>query len=158
MKGHNENDYLTIEHINAQSLPGNKVEVELLVKDRHTDVLCVSETWLLHRTPDQLIYLPQYKVYRCDTGRGGGVCIYVKDCLSVTLLPTHPGSRPPGIEDVWVTTQHRKMPSIIVGCLSRHPKATQESFDYIQDILRLVRLRKKTFFLLGDLNDDYLCT
>ncbi len=53
--------------------------------------------------------------------------------------------------------QHRKFPSVIIGCIYRHPKAPSESFDYIQDILRSMCLRKKTFYVLSDLNDDYLC-
>ncbi len=38
----------------------------------------------------------------------------------------------------------------------RHPKAHSISFDYIQDVLRHMLLRKKTLFLFDDLNDDLL--
>ncbi len=132
--------------------------MELLVKERQIDVLCVTETWLLPNIPNQFIDLPQYSVFRSDKSRGGGVCIFVRDYLSATLLPTHSINRPPGVEDVWITIQLRKLPSVIIGCLYRHPKASCESFEYIQDILRSMCLRKKTFYLLGDLNDDYSCT
>ncbi len=43
-----------------------------------------------------------------------------------------------------------------VGCAYRHPKASQESFDYINDTLKEICLRNKYLFLLGDLNDDLL--
>ncbi len=132
--------------------------MKLLVKDRQIDVLCVSETWLLPNIPNQFIDLPQYNVFRSDKGRGGGVCIFVRDHLSATLLPTHPINKPSGVEDVWITLQLRKLPSVIIGCLYRHPKASYESFEYIQDILRSMCLHKKTFYLLGDLNDNYSCT
>ncbi len=78
----------------------------------------------------------------------------MRDHLSATLLPTHLS----GVEDVWITLQLRKLSSVIIGCLYRHPKASYESFEYIQDILRSMCLRKKTFYLLGDLNGDYFCT
>ncbi len=131
--------------------------MELLVKDRQIDVLCVSETWLLPNIPNQFIDLPQYSVFRSVKGRGV-VCIFVRDYLSATLLPTHPVNKPPGVKDMWITLQLRKLTSVIIGCLYRHPKASYESFEYIQDILRSMCLRKKTFYLLGDLNDNYSCT
>ncbi len=128
------------------------------MKERQIDVLCVSEMWLFPNIPNQFIDLSQYSVFRCDKGRGGGVCIFVRNDLTATLLPTHTTDRPTGVEDVWITLQLRKLPSVIIGCLYRHSKASFESFDYIQDILRSICLRKKTFCLLGDLNDDYTCT
>ncbi len=86
------------------------------------------------------------------------MCIFVRDDLRATLLPTNTVNRPTGVENVWITLQLRKLPSVIIGCLYRHPKASFESFEYIQGILRSMCLRKKAFYLLGDLNDDYTCT
>ncbi len=127
------------------------------MKERQIDVLCISETWLLPDIPSQFVDLPQYSVFRSDKSRGGGVCIFVRGFLNATLLPTHTVNRPTGVEDVWITIQLRKLPSVIIGCLSP-PQSPYESFDYIQDLLRSMCLRKKkTFYLLGDLNDDYSC-
>ena len=43
------------------------------------DVICVSETWLSDSTPDVLVALKGYNVFRADRSRrGGGVAIYVK--------------------------------------------------------------------------------
>ena len=53
------------------------------------DILCVSETWLLPTIQSRFINMPGYSVYRCDGGRGGGVCIYVKDVFNVTILSTN---------------------------------------------------------------------
>ena len=61
-----------------------------------------------------------------------------------------------GIEDVWVKLQLRKLPSIIVGSLYRHPNTPVNTFDYIHNVLQLVSTENKKFFLLGDLNDDQL--
>ncbi len=72
------------------------------MKERQIDVLRVSETCLLPIIPNQFNDLPQYSVFRNDESRGGGVCIFVRDYLSATLLPTHTINRPPGIEDVRV--------------------------------------------------------
>ncbi len=119
-------------------------------------MFCVRETWLFPNIQNQFIELPKYSVFRSDKIRGGGLCIFVRDYLSATLLPTHTVNRPTGVGDVWITLQLRKLPSVIICCLYRHPKASYESFDYIQNILRSMCLCKKTY-LLGDLNDDYAC-
>ncbi len=107
-----EKGNLTIELVNAQSLQSNFEEIKMCVNDGDIDVLCVGETWLNTDTPDELIY-------RCDNGRGGGVCI--------THLITFPVTRQVGVEDLWVSIQSNKYPAVITGCVYRHPKATVDS-------------------------------
>ncbi len=78
--------------------------------------LCVSETRLLPNISNQFIDLPQYSVFRCAKGRGGGVCIFVRNNLSATLLPTHTINRPTGVEDVWITMrteQHENSSNLV---------------------------------------------
>ncbi len=45
---------------------------------------------------------------------------------------------------------------MILGSIYRHAKAPQETFDYINEILRNMCLRNKGLYVLGDLNDDLL--
>ena len=133
----------------------NKDEIELLITERNTDVLCVSETWLSPDTPDEHVVIPNYNIFRCDKGRGGGACIYVRDIYKVT--PVHFDLvRPHGVEDVWVAVQSCKFPTVIVGCMYRHPKALSCTFDYITDVIKCVILKGKDFYILGDFNDDFL--
>ncbi len=96
-----------------------------------------------------------YDVYRCDKGRGGGVCIYVKEIYKVSHMKFDL-DRPEGVEDIWLSVQCCKFPSVIVGCLYRHPKSLVCTYDYIIDVLKLVSLRNRTFYILGDFNDDLL--
>ncbi len=70
-------DYLTIDHINSQSLLANLDEIKMLMSDKKTDILCVSETWLSPYIPDIYVNIPNYKVFRCDGGQAAGVCLYV---------------------------------------------------------------------------------
>ena len=120
------------------------------------DVLCISETWLCKDFPDDYIDIPEYKVYRCDKGRGGGACIYVRDVYKVVPIATDI-VRAQGVEDVWVTVQSSKFPSVIIGCLYRHPKSRSETYDYITDVIRHFSLKGKPFYILGDFNDNVLC-
>ncbi len=146
---------LTIEHVNAQSLQSNFEEIKMCVNDRDIDVLCVSETWLHTNTPDELVNIPNYVIYRCDNGRGGGVCIYTKKELKTHLI-TFPVTRQVGVEDLWVSIQSNKYPAVIIGCVYRHPKATVDSYEYLQDVFRQLCISKKFFYILGDFNCDLL--
>ena len=75
-------DFLVIEHIHSQSILSSIDEVKLLIEERSIDVLCVIEIWLLPHTPDNFINAPNFKVFRCDKGRGAGACIYVRNTQS----------------------------------------------------------------------------
>ena len=81
--------------------------------------------------------------------------MYVKNNLSSKVVT--PDVEPcTGIEGVWLQIQSRKLPSVIVGCLYRHPKANNPSYDYLLEVFKQVSLRKKTMYIFGDLNDNLL--
>ena len=115
----------------------------------------MSETWLLPEIPNVHVDIPDFNLFRCDNGRGGGVCIYVRNELKVNIidlsLPKHPG-----VEDMWLSVQSHMFPAIIVGCVYRHPKALATSFEHLQDVFRHLCVSKKMFYVLGDFNDDLL--
>ena len=146
---------MIIDHINAQSLLSSINEIIILLSEENIDILCISESWLLPHTPDSFVSIPNYNIFRNDSGRGGGVCMYVKDSLKVNVISLNLPS-PSGIEDIYLSIQYEKHPSIIVGCMYRHPKADAMSFDYINDVLQSLTISKKSIFVLGDLNDNIL--
>ena len=83
------------------------------------------------------------------------MCLYIKDSLSSKVItpdvePCH------GVENIWATIQCRKLPSIIVGCIYRHPKAPAASYDYLSEVFKHVNLLKKPIYIYGDLNDNLL--
>ena len=131
--------------------------MKLLIVHRNIDILCISETWLQTNIPDGYVEIPNYNVFRCDNGRGAGVCMYVHNVLNLSVINLDV-SRPVGVEDVWVKVQCRKWPAIIIGCVYRHPKALAISFEYIEDVFRMICLRDKGVFILGDFNDDMMIT
>lgn len=150
-----QKDLIKIEHLNAQSLLSNFNDIELLINDRDVDILCISESWLPPVMQNNFIEILGYSVYRCDGGRGGGVCIYVRENLKVNVL-TPSLERPPQVEDLWLAIQYKKFPSFIVGCVYRHPHALNESFNYLSDIFSNMCLRKKPLLILGDFNDNLM--
>ena len=126
-----------------------------MLNEKDIDILCISETWLLPSLSSSFARVHGYSLYRCDGGRGGGVCIYVRETLKVTVLTPQEIERSPQIEDAWISVQYKKFPSFIIGCVYRHPHATCDSFNYLSDILRNMCLRNKNLLVLGDFNDDY---
>ncbi|XP_037792643.1 uncharacterized protein LOC119587991 [Penaeus monodon] len=152
---HFKGNFVKVEHINAQSLLSKTNDVELLVQEREIDVLCISETWLTNDLEDKYVCFSNYNIYRQDKGRGGGVAIYVRDNLKVNPLNLT-ASKIDGVEDLWLSIQCRKLPSVIIGCIYRHPHASAESFKYLLDIFREISLRNKPIIVLGDLNENLL--
>ncbi len=135
-------------HINARSLLANLLEVQLLLTEKNVDILCVSETWLILHTPNSYCHVPSYRVFRCDKGRGGGTCVYIKDTL-VTKVIDCDTDRPKGIEDIWVSGQHRKLPSIIVGSVYRHPKVPQKPLTIYTKLYELCVQKTRVCICLG---------
>ncbi len=55
-----------------------------------------------------------------------------------------------GVENLWLTVQCRKLHSVIIGCIYRHPHAYSNAYDYIADVFNFIRLRNKSFYVFGD--------
>ena len=100
----------------------------MLIENEDLDILCISETWLQPKIPDDLISIKNYNVFSNDNplnSRGRGACIYVKHiftCKKYENIEITDGEPSKGIEDVWVSIQlASKLKSIIVGAVYKHP-------------------------------------
>ena len=71
----------SIVHYNIQSL-SNKVDL-IESELRNFDVICLTETWLDRRIPDDSIKLNGFNLYRRDRAddNHGGICVYVNQSL-----------------------------------------------------------------------------
>ena len=132
-----------------------KMKYEVFLNARDVDILCLTKTWLTSNIPDSFINFPGYNIFRCDKGRGGGCCFYIKSSLPANLRNLNV-PRIDGIEEVWLSIQSRKLPSVIIGCMYRHPHASNDTFDHIFECFRAACLKKKAIYVLGDLNDDLM--
>ena len=148
-------ELLFIECINAQSLLCHFDAIETLLHDRDIDILCICETWLESSIDDKFLYIPNFNIVRCDAGRGAGVCVYYRDSLKIKILDTGI-DKIENIEEIWIQVQRKKFPSFIIGCIYRHPKALAASFSHLSDVFKVMLLKKKPIFILGDFNDDCL--
>ena len=82
-------DQLYVASINVQSLKPHLLELRQDIDHHGYDVISLSETWLKPATPNRLIPVPGYQLFRSDRpdGRGyGGVAVLVRDALEVTVI------------------------------------------------------------------------
>jgi exonuclease III len=112
-------DNLSICHINCRSLLAfdkeakcNTMELEEIESVLCTgkfDIICMSETWLSSKTPDDEIKIENYTLHRHDRDSDcgyGGVCIYVSNSLKSKRNLTDESD---GIELIWIEIQIEKL-------------------------------------------------
>ena len=76
-------------HINARSL-FNKLS-DIAINFDFCDIIVITETWLTRSVPTPAITIDGFSVVRQDrdtsrTKKGGGICIYIKNTFTFTIL------------------------------------------------------------------------
>ena len=100
-------------YTNACSMGNKQEELEAIVKQASYDLVAITETWWDH-SHDWSAAMDGYKLFRKDRQgrRGGGVALYVKECIEVTELMT--GEKK--VESLWVKIRGRAdKADILVG-------------------------------------------
>ena len=59
-----------------------------MLHENNIDILCACETWLDTCIADKFVHIRNFKIVRCDAGRGAGVCIYINDDLDISVIDT----------------------------------------------------------------------
>lgn len=77
-----------ISHLNVRSLVPKLDKFKCLFLDGQIEIVGISETWLHSKIDSALIEVNGYHMIRQDRcqstkKRGGGLCLYVADCLLV---------------------------------------------------------------------------
>src|SRR5215469_525997 len=81
-------DFLSVCHVNAQSLFAHLDEFRSFFEDSGYHIICVSETWLKPSISDNMVALRGYHIIRQDrTCRGGGgVALYLCNQLKGKIV------------------------------------------------------------------------
>lgn len=128
------------------------------------DVLAISESWLHQNVGDNLIYAPGYAVKRLDRvvrnqdgniKTGGGVCIFYKSYLNVTIndnLSTSDGD----LEMLSLTMKAGGYKRVNVSVVYRPPlgKVTAAIETLTRAVEEIKSRRNEEILILGDLNID----
>ena len=92
------------------------------------DIVAVTETWLTSSMSNSEINVAGYTLFRKDRGsvknlKGGGVLIYVKECLCAFEVEKLNNIN---CESIWIKLQTSKQNAITVGLCYRSQKLEEE--------------------------------
>ena len=80
-------DHLVVLYYNARSIVSKFDELNVTVRLKQPNIVCIVETWLSSDILDKEIHLPGYQLLRLDRNRhGGGILLYVHEMMSYKLL------------------------------------------------------------------------
>ena len=148
----------TILNSNVRSVCNKVNEIEVLLKQNHVDVACLSETWLSNDIPDEAVALQGFQLGRNDRAakRGGGVMCYIRDSIPYKHWSEIECDN---FETLWITVRPCRMPReishIILGVIYHPPGANNyEMSNHIINSLDTITRKHPHagIMLLGDFN------
>ena len=133
---HNVKKKLTCLNTNAQSLQYKVAELRNVIEDKEAKVVAVTETWgqPWKEVSLEIIGFNNYKKNRGDGRRGGGSALYVSSelksyaCRELNNLP--------GDDAVWCWIRLTDDSKILVGCVYRAPRCSDENTAAIMNQIR----------------------
>lgn len=145
---------LKICHVNCQSLFAHFDEFYHFFSKENYHIICLSETWLRPSISDEMVFLPGYKLFRCDRmGRqGGGVAFYLLNAIHAIILNSESGSTLPKPEYIIADITFKDMSKLLLAVVYRPPNV-----GYIADFFSLfsdLQVNYKHAVILGDFNAD----
>ncbi len=146
---------LNIAHVNARSLLADTrlLDLELLAATNSIDIICITETWLTssHRSPHLPGFQPIFRRDRDSGRRGGGVAIFVRSGIHVTVK-----NFAPELETICLEVHLPRRKKLLLVTAYRPPKSDQNVSDFISSfetaLDSLQRTAKTIFCLVGDFN------
>ena len=158
--------FIKVELLNIQLLLPKLPDVRADVEQRHPDVLCFTETNLKPSTPDRLVTIDGYRLFRRDRvlGRkksGGGVAVYVRDNLQVEKITVSSSlSSESHVEAIWLKVKFDPKKAVLLGCFYRPPTSNhnqvQIDFNDVEEQLQhiIANYPSQRIIVAGDLNAD----
>ena len=123
-------------------------------KDSLPDAFVFSETWVNNFNNPQIPEYNSYHTHR-DSGRSGGVSVFVKKQISSEFIPELSFARQ-SIEVCSVKISTNSESFIIMGIYRPHAGTTEDFLTELDLILNSRRLQGSTNLLLGDFNINFL--
>ena len=141
-------------HLNIRSLLPKHDEIQALLVDSNLDYLCLSESWLHSKALTTLIDIPGYTCFRKDreTGRGGGVVIYIRDSFKTASIELDYNDIP--IECIGVTVHLSPEMRFRIIVLYNHPTHTNSFYNALEKLLKIVS-HKTEVIIFGDFNVNW---
>ena len=157
---------LKVELLNVQSLLPKLPDIRADLHQRQPDVICFTESNLKSSTPNQLVSILGYNMFRRDRviGRkksGGGVIVYVNESIQAeTVKLGHIHDFESNVESLWLKIKIDNKKAALLCCLYRPPSTNHRQihadFNYIEDQIQSVitLYPSQRIIIAGDLNAD----
>ena len=151
-------DNFSLLHINARSLQKNYDDLNILLSSLVSfkfSAIGITETWF-HSNSPPIFDIDEYDLIRADrnTGRGGGVAIYLHNKLK---FRKRPNLHIEGAEDIFIEIITENDKNIIIGVVYRPPNHPIDTFLNDLDVsLHNISQENKYVYLMGDFNIDLL--
>ncbi len=140
-------------HLNIRSMVNKHEQLEDLLVNSNIDCLGLTETWLKHTSPEALVNMPGYNVFRKDRvkGKGGGALLYIKNTLQCRQIEWPEEVQ---LECVGVEVTLSSEMSFILICLYRHPTAKVDFYTQLKSIFNVCDFNKEVI-VFGDINVNW---
>ena len=155
--------HISICHLNTQSMTSTFDEFQFMVNKLKLDIITLSETWLKNdKHLLEYVNLPGYKFsYRNrDEKRGGGVGVYIKDCITYKIRNDIIGLDN-SLEHLWVEVKGKNKKSpYSIGIVYQPSSENAKKIEWIEKIDAVLSSIKSTWdsiiIVTGDTNTDLL--
>lgn len=145
---------LKICHLNIRSQLPKFRKFHEFVLSSDFDVMCLSETWLHPDWDLSSLNITGFNLNVCSrTSRGGGVAIYTRDVLKVSVINSYSCI---DSEYLWLGINSQGI-KLAVGCFYRQPRGNFNNFlQILEDSYSIVNLDYMQTVCLGDFNVNML--
>jgi ribonuclease P/MRP protein subunit RPP40 len=135
---------------NARSVRNKMDELKTIVKLEGIDIIGITESWA-NKNDTALLCIDGFTLFRQDriSRKGGGVLIYIRDCLSCKEFNV--SSNLNNIETVWVEIYDHQGRKLIVGNVYRPPNVCREQDELLCKLIKEA-CQAKEVILMGDFN------
>ncbi|XP_051789513.1 uncharacterized protein LOC127529574 [Erpetoichthys calabaricus] len=141
---------LKIACLNARSIKNKVSELELYVAEHNYDIIAITETWLNNKDGDEC-NIEGYTFFRKDrqNRKGGGVAVYAKQDLNVSLLQLD--DEPHRSEDMWLRLENIRERGLILGMCYRPPNSDSNFNTHLFSNIKKASLQGD-IIVMGDFN------
>ena len=123
----------------------------------HTDIICISETFLKPHYPHNIATIDNFSIERCDRQpnshklQGGGAAILIRDNLLYKHLDTPTEILKSVCYSVWLEVSTQTFKPLIVATIYRAPDSDKSSFvELLHDAVNEVSSITTDTVIMGD--------
>ena len=150
---------LNVVHLNIRSIIYKLDQIKMIISQAKIDILCLTESWLNPNITDLEPSIEGYKIFRQDriNKRGGGILIYIKNCLKYdSIVPQGVISASEIMESCWIQLNLKYTKPILLGVIYKPPQTpVGKTIQILTDTLSKIQpTTPHELYILGDFNID----